>query len=219
VPCAAGFADLSSAIYCKIIKIARISLTELAKYGMLSIRNDHSRENAFRILRGTQGLGRRKPMAHFCANCGSPLNEGARFCTECGAAVRELCVPAEQSQSAPVPPPAAPMPQFPPPVPVPCNCARCGTALDADAAFCEICGLPVQPQTAPVPPYPSASAQQPAVKSGSNLVLIIICIILLILSIFSGIFLVKSIKAFRGSKTSANVSAAVHLTVCTDAVC
>ncbi|MCD8328316.1 MAG: zinc-ribbon domain-containing protein [Ruminococcus sp.] len=45
-------------------------------------------------------------MSKFCANCGTPLSEGANFCTSCGAKVMKAVEPAPQPIPAPVVEPA-----------------------------------------------------------------------------------------------------------------
>ncbi len=47
-------------------------------------------------------------MAHFCPNCGSALNEGAKFCPECGAPIRQNTPPQPAQPVRPQPAPAYP---------------------------------------------------------------------------------------------------------------
>ena len=81
-------------------------------------------------------------MAKFCAECGAPLEEGARFCGSCGTPVERTGV-----------------------------CSACGAPLEAGAAFCGSCGAPVQgggvaPQQPAADeaaaPAPQAAFQDPA---------------------------------------------------------
>src|SRR5579859_576200 len=57
-------------------------------------------------------------MAHFCAKCGAPVNEGAAFCAKCGARVEAPASSPAPSAVPPSPPPAAaPSPAAPSPAP------------------------------------------------------------------------------------------------------
>jgi hypothetical protein len=49
--------------------------------------------------------------AHYCENCGKPLNPQARFCGRCGQPVQPVTPPAPQQHPAPQPRPAPP-PQY-----------------------------------------------------------------------------------------------------------
>ncbi|MCC8191485.1 MAG: zinc-ribbon domain-containing protein [Ruminococcus sp.] len=57
-------------------------------------------------------------MSKFCANCGTPLSEGANFCASCGAKVMKVVQPAPEPAPVPAPQPVAEPVAQPAPEPV-----------------------------------------------------------------------------------------------------
>jgi zinc-ribbon domain len=55
-------------------------------------------------------------MAKFCAQCGSPVEEGGKFCSKCGAKVPDAIPPVQAAAVTPAAP-AQPASQAPPPTP------------------------------------------------------------------------------------------------------
>ncbi|MBR7038592.1 MAG: zinc ribbon domain-containing protein [Oscillospiraceae bacterium] len=90
------------------------------------------------------------------------------------------------------------------------ECSRCRARLDPDAVFCEVCGTPVQGGT-PIAPSAQPVRQIPPaqpVQKRSHTGLIVVCAILLLASVGSGIFLAGGIRAYRdaGSTNSTETS-------------
>ncbi len=111
-----------------------------------------------------------------CSNCGAQQPDSAAFCAECGATAGKA---ASRSYSAP---PQSP-PDFPPTRRAPragssghpagassgggLTCSNCGASLEADSAFCDMCGTRVSqvPQPRPggqyQPPPPKPQSPSP----------------------------------------------------------
>jgi len=98
-----------------------------------------------------------------CVNCGAQQPADAKFCDECGSPLREsptrVAYAGSSLSVARTHPPTVPAslqgsaPKLSP------TCARCGTSLEADSAFCHHCGAPVEGQAAS--PQPSVTPPPP----------------------------------------------------------
>lgn len=123
------------------------------------------------------GQARTVVAANICPVCGAQTSPQDPFCTNCGASLRD----APEVPAAPLPQPfgATVVAAVAPPAPVvPAEspsgmiaCSKCGTLLEPDSAFCDMCGAPVvaaPPASvathAPTPDVPGVAPTWPPVQ-------------------------------------------------------